>query len=93
MLQATHFTLHSCVCNWLLSKYVGGLGVKLWRGNEEKEVRGRENWGWVYISVQTTTTSITGEDETQGATCQNTSPDEEEFLTHLSFACVQLGFL
>lgn len=57
----------------------------------------RKIGGWVCVSLQTTTTSTTGRDETQGANscgCQNTSPhNDEDSLTHLSFACVQLDLL
>lgn len=53
MLQATHLTLHSWDCNWLLSKYVvgvGGLGVSCGKGNEGKR-------GWEGVN---TTTSAAG---------------------------------
>lgn len=92
MLQATHFTLHSCACNCLLSRYVGrgggGVGCKLWRG-KWRERKWRENRGWVYISLQTTTTSTTGTDETQSLVPTYDPHDEEEFF-NTSFICMCL---
>lgn len=68
----------------------GGLGVE----ERKREKREKIGGGCIYSSVETTTMSTTEKDETHAATCQNTSPhDEEEFLTHLSFACVQLAVL
>lgn len=64
------------------------MGESCGGGNEGKE-NGEKIGGGVYISLQTTTTSTTGTDETQSLVPTYDPHDEEEFF-NTSFICMCL---